>query len=289
MNTQSINCKIDWLTITKPSLDHYDAETLARTLYEFDGIEEWKETAPLPHYHIGIQNRIGATAGSARKPQGTLLQWSGSALLLTNAMTIIELSRLNDYNVTRCDVTMDFEGYKNTVSDYLEEFLAGQCNTQVHKHSEIKSEDNGHTIYLGSRKSARFARIYNKYAEEAKKVRNDAIPEDWLRCEVCLRDEHARSAVKYILAVGMETAIPGLLRGFMDFPNIAEYSQSTPDMITTKGAGRKDTDTRKWLIGQVLPVMIREFAIDIELMDEYLQALMLGVEINRAKFDKVVK
>lgn len=280
---QSVEYKIDWLTITKPTLTVWYEQELAYILHDYDGSERWEKTAPPKGYSIAIKNEYGAIAAASGDRQGVLIQWSGQAVALVDAILIAQTAIANDWRITRLDVNADFIGFPTDVEDYKQEFLLGQCNTVARKWDEHKSQGGGHTFYIGSRTSERFMRVYNKTASEARFTDIRDLPELWVRCELRLGDEHARSAFSFIDAAGIETAIPMLLRGYADFPNIEEYTKMTDFPITTRGKGAKSTNTVKWLLESVVPAMVREIKLDPDLWRE----IKMRVESETGLVDKV--
>lgn len=270
---QSVEFKIDYLTITNPSLELSGENEVAMTLYDFDSVEKWESfQAPRP-YRYGVKNAIGAIGGSAHKGQGTILSWSGSALMQSNAVSIAELAILNKWKITRLDATMDFFGFDTTVEDYKQEYLNGQANTIARSWDERRSSGDGHTFYIGSYHSTRFMRIYNKTASEARFTDITNLPDKWVRCELKLGDEHARSAFGFISSAGINAAIPALLRGYADFPNITEYVGVSSYPISTIGAGKKATNTKHWLMETVLPSLVKELRLDPEFAQDWFDRL----------------
>lgn len=271
---QSVEILIDYITITKPGLELHGEREIGMLLHDYDGREKYESTSAPRGYRFAVRNDIGAIGASGRKEQGTLLSWSGSALKQTNALTIGELAISNDWRVTRLDCTVDFLGYETLVSDYQQELEHGQANTQAREPREIKDPKGGHTLYIGSWHSERFMRIYNKTASEARFTDVSTLPERWVRCELVLRENHAASAIRFILRSGTERAIPAILRGYCDFPNIEEYAGMAGETITTKGKGKTDSNRQKWLINQVLPTLVEELKRDDKFQNEFMGLLM---------------
>jgi DNA relaxase NicK len=266
---QSVEYKIDWLTITKPDLELWSDAESAAFLHDFDGSNRWEKCAPPKGYSYAAKNEYGAIAACSGDRQGVILQWSGSALSMVDGMQIASLAIMNDWRITRLDINADFFGFETTVEDYKQEFLYRQCNTIARKWNEEKSPNEGHTMYIGSRKSENFMRIYNKTAETARFTDVSDLPPLWVRCELRLGDEHARSAFGMIEAAGLQNAIPMLLRGYADFPNIEEYVNMAEFPITTRGKPAKDTNTVKWLFEGVIPTLIREARLNPDLWEEF--------------------
>jgi len=274
MQEQSVEILIDYLTITKPKLSLGIENEIAALLHDYDGYEKWEATTPPKGYRVAVKNEIGALGASGRVEQGTLLSWSGSALKRTDAVLIAETALSNDWRITRLDCTVDFLGFDTQVEDFLQEYKNGQVNTTAKTHDNHTSENDGHTVYIGSWNSSRYLRIYNKRASEARFTDVSGLPEKWTRCELVLREEHARHAVRVISDRGYREAIPALLRGYADFVNIQEYREMASIPVTTKGKGKVESNRQKWLLEQVLPTLMEEISRDKEFEQKFMGQLM---------------
>jgi hypothetical protein len=266
---QSVEYKIDWLTITKPTLELWSSAEVAAFLHDYDGSQRWEICAPPKGYSYAAKNEYGAVAACSGNRQGVLIQWSGSALDLVDGQSIAKLAIMNDWRITRLDVNADFIGFETDVEDYKQEFLARQCDTKARKWNEERSINDGHTFYVGSRASKNFMRIYNKTAETARFTDIADLPPLWVRAELRMGDEDARAAFALIDAYSLAESIPMLLRGYADFPNIGEYASMTDYPITMFGKPTKVTNTVKWLFDGVLPTLIREARLNPDLWEEF--------------------
>lgn len=278
---QTVEYRIDWLTITKPDLEVWYERELQMLLHDYDGSIHAEKCAPPKGYSVAVKNEYGAVAAASGDRQGVLIQWSGQALTLVDAVLIAETALSNDWRITRLDVNADFIGFDTTVEDYKQEYEAAQCLTVARKWDENKSSPNGHTFYIGSRKSEYFMRIYNKTASEARFTDIVDLPELWVRCELRLGDERARSAFQIVKFYGLSTAVPMLLRGYADFPNIEEYVNMAEYPISTIGKGAKQTNTVKWILDSVLPALIREVRLDPDLWREIKERVETEITLTK--------
>lgn len=77
------------------------------------------------------------------------------------------------------------------------------------------------TVYIGSRKSAAFLRIYDKAAEQG-------TDEHWVRVELELKDERARAMASAIVdGASAGEVFAGVLRGYIDFKVEGEDSNKS--------------------------------------------------------------
>ena len=112
---------------------------------------------------------------------------------------LADLLRANGpHRVTRCDVAIDLYGRDAFVGmEQIALRLAGDLNLDFDKRSKPLHPWKGETIYLGSRKSALFARIYEKgkadravYSDESAEVLDP-----WVRCELEVKPEKDMKAL----------------------------------------------------------------------------------------------
>lgn len=280
--SKSVQYRVDWLTITNSKIALHSAAEIASLMAVFDGRDWFENTAPPKGYSYAAKNDIGAIGGCSGDRQGCIIQWSGQAVAEIDVMKVVNLATEQGWKITRLDVNADFYGFDTEVEDYKQEYLFGQCQTRARTWDEHRSKGGGHTFYIGAWTSENFMRIYNKTASEARFTDVSELPDKWVRCELRMGDEHARSAMAYISAAGAETAIPMILRGYADFPNIQEYENMTEYPITTKGSGAKSTNTVKWLLETVVFTLGREARLDPDLWEEFKRR----VELEIAQRDK---
>lgn len=123
-------------------------------------------------------------------------------------------------SITRIDlaVTTELERPKPGLPYhyYLARHIPGQPTKT--KYSLIQNSDGGQTLYIGSRKSEQFGRVYDKSAERKEK------PGSLYRYEVVLRKDIAPNLVKSLLAAsmvrgnkqGLSTRITGFVWDWFD-------------------------------------------------------------------------
>jgi len=123
-------------------------------------------------------------------------------------------------NISRCDLAIDVKD-KMTFSPILKAVRAGLVVSKSRNVKIVEKFENsagslhpkGATVYIGSGKSSKFLRIYDKAAEQK-------VSGDWIRWEMQLRDDQAKNYLKAFVGVGADRAgdyILGLVAGFVDF------------------------------------------------------------------------
>lgn len=143
--------------------------------------------------------------------------------------------------LTRVDIACDI--YTETRPD---EFAKQRGNEKFKAWSESVSE-SGHTVYVGSKTSDRYARVYRYNAPHPRA--------DFLRVEHVLKAEQAKLACESIATNGLETfvAMVGNTFGWT-------HADWSPDVDTEEAAAawrpeRRQGKTVAWMFGTVFPSM----------------------------------
>lgn len=121
---------------------------------------------------------------------------------------------------------------------------------------EQKSE-SGHTIYVGSRTSDRYARVYRYYEPHPR--------HQFLRVEHVLKAEQARSAIGQIKEVGLDAFVAMLGNTFGWTHPVWTPSAESDEAVRAWRPERRAGKTVMWLHAQVVPAIVklhREGTID---------------------------
>ncbi len=179
-------------------------------------------------------------------------------------------------SLTRLDVAVDTDAEMDA-RGLKEQILQGIAVTRVLSVPTLV-EGSGETLYVGSRKSEKLLRIYDKAAEQK-------IEGSWWRIELQLRGDAARKAGGILAHEGFG-AIPGLIRGFCHWPNDEAWLRALGNgNIQIVPSQAKKTNTRNWLLGRVAETMAKEAAKDPGLLKEFVQEV--GVYLK--EFDTLDK
>jgi hypothetical protein len=201
ISTSVLESQVDWLTVAVHSPRLAD---LWRTHCLHLQLQEAHDGAKLRPFHVN--QYIGQQCGRVRfgvTHDACLVQLSGEA-----ASDGFEFFWSGHDSITRLDVAVTYrtldEDSDVAARAYVDAVTHRAHNPRAARPSLIVNGDGGATLYLGSRKSTRFARIYNKQAEcESRHDLPGAERYDraW-RIEIELHDVDAQ-------AVGMMLAEPG--------------------------------------------------------------------------------
>lgn len=265
MQEQSrINLFLDWLRVSVPvETEHADL------LPDHPCFAPTGEILnPLKNYNSCIALFCGRVDWHTEQPrQRKLFTMSGDDLLRMRRSELHErtlclwLDAFEDaLNVPRLDIA--FDTHDETVSPHRA-YVAWHDQllvTSARKITRVQSTgDNGdtagYTVYIGSRSSEQFLRIYDKLAEQTAK--RAPIPEDtlyWTRVELELKDRRARSALHQIAQHGLDRTGGALIAGFVDWPESPVWQLIRQNQAELDSRlGRKQTDFETWFKNVVMP------------------------------------
>lgn len=175
-------------------------------------------------------------------------------------------------NVTRLDVAVDWFG-KADVLDVHRAFRRGKLRTSAqsaqlvegHRRTGSKLVSNGATVYVGSPRSDRYLRVYDKAAEQGETGRS------WTRIELELGGRRA-AALAGLLAADpdrWEDVARAAVRQFCEAPSVGWFTAAlTGPVVKLPELGRRDSDRKRWLLHQVLPALRAEL-VESELVGDW--------------------
>jgi hypothetical protein len=145
--------------------------------------------------------------------------------------------------VTRIDIAVDI--YTDVRPD---EFCSLRDAGRFKAWSEAVSE-SGHTIYIGSRSSDRYARVY-RYNEPHPRAA-------WLRVEHVLKAEQAKAAVPTLIGGGLPRFTAMLGKTFGWGHSCWSTDEDTAEALKAWRPERRQGKTVAWLHSQVIPAMLK--------------------------------
>lgn len=248
---------VDWLSYT---VDWDEAKIAVQDHYSvlwpaLDRVAcwggEWMRCVPHNGYTIAYQmvRRPGLTVmwNPDQREMGVHVNWSGSALQHID----FERLSLDVYTLTsrigRIDIAVDID-QKMDLAMAREQFKAGLVDTLARKCKLLLGED-GDTLYVGSRKSEKCLRIYDKAAQQG-------ITGDWFRIELECKGDFARGVFLHLLNQPDSDMRP-VIRGFCDFNFLPSWEDmaASPTPTWTMPKAEKRRDREKWLLESVAPAL----------------------------------
>lgn len=209
-----ISAKIDWLAITND---------------EFDFPENWDNRKKLMGHgmngydiaHQFIDGRILLTSTTRKDMKQHLIMSGGTIdrICKSSNKSSFQISEIaKGCKLSRLDVAIDVKHGSLNIEDFRDAFEAGNVDTKAHKALYMAAvAEAGATLYVGSPKSSKRLRIYDKAAEQQ-------VEFEWTRIELQLRSKYATSGYKLMNAKGKPgRGTADLVNSFVSFPNSSDW------------------------------------------------------------------
>jgi len=264
MQQDSVSATIDWLAFTLHWNQHalinfrngYDLAALASIVTGH--FTSWIPQKPRNGYPfvVSAADRTGlcVMASEPDSPMGVHVSWSGSALREVEPRTVLRQALAAGATVRRIDIALDvhYPFWAKMMYDDLEN---GAVITQAKSHQLITS-NTGWTIYVGSRTSEKFLRIYDKQAEAG-------LNHPLTRIELECKNDYAEGIAQHIDQEGYNQ-FPAIIKGFCDFPEYAPWVEHLASPTLSAGIPKKEktSDTKRWLMESVAPALAKVMAHD---------------------------
>lgn len=250
---------VDWLSYTAfwgsqglpRHMQHASRARLADRVA--GGVHVWLEAKPKHGYTSSLTAEdipgLSVYQNVQRPDMGVHVVWTGRALKETDLFALMREMQVLQASVTRIDIAVDVPE-RWDIEELYRMASEGRYNCKVKKKPTLV-RSTGDTMYVGSRTSEKFLRVYDKQAEQG-------VDFPWTRVELECKGETARGIAGYLAMNGLER-IPDLIRGFCDFtesvPWVKAMTSPTPPLSIPKVERHSDTDT--WLLQGVMPTLVR--------------------------------
>ena len=218
---------------------------------------EWTpRTARAPYNASMLRADHGATVFAHQMLNHGLVEVGGIGMdTLGGVEAEIEIAREVAPRLTRIDIAVDI--FCDVQPDA---FCSLRDGKRFKSWGEQKSE-SGHTIYVGSRTSDRYARVYRYYEPHPR--------HQFLRVEHVLKAEQAKAAVAQIHAEGLDAFVAMLGNTFGWTHPIWTPESDTDAAVKAWRPERRAGKTVMWLHSQVVPAIVklhREGVIDARVL-----------------------
>ena len=157
-------------------------------------------------------------------------------------------------SITRLDLAKDLTYTQTNLDKIYQALEQGQYSGTARKFSQVHSPDGGNTIYVGSRQSEKFIRIYNKAAQLA--LENTF----WTRYELETKGMVARAmATALVQESNWGACFDTMARHMVDIRGSVDYARFFAEGAPEIGIPKleKQTDREKWIQQQVIPAVVR--------------------------------
>jgi DNA relaxase NicK len=254
----NISFCIDWLGFTTPL--HYMATPEQYAAFP-TGHSAFMPAKAHNGYKSAWMNNLGATVqwNEERPEMRVLSQYSGATLNRyrdcdMQAATVLEIhSYKPETRLTRIDLAFDLRDTGFGIQAKYMNLKHGEVKCSTSKADLIVGTTGGTTLYIGSRQSDKFLRIYDKAAEQQ-------IPGDWVRVELEIKGDTARELGKIILLNSSEAQLAkiakSMLWSMVQFPDeIWQHLCADSSPVTFTISHKKSDNLKSWLADQVAPAI----------------------------------
>lgn len=251
---------IDWLSATfQPPVTDFAVRGAAAFGY---AAKAWTDAKPMHGYTLAVQHPFGhiIMTNPGRPEMGTHLIMGGGSLSRLidggiNPLTMVKWCIDEGAKISRLDLAIDL--YETPCNILALPTLARVKNDpgSALKWSLVQSSDGGATVYIGSRKSDKFMRIYDKAVQMG-------LPDSpWTRFELELKRDTAREIAAFL--VGLPIAqqsdyIKGIMKGLFNPDDTLYQSVMTGESIHVGSTKDASDNTLEWLVNSVAKTLAKQ-------------------------------
>lgn len=251
---------VDWISFTFPFVLQKDEDGVIDSGISFEraletgwgdmlsfieAFEDWMPGGGRAPYTNSVRSaQAGVTFWSSPTMEHVLCEISGTGCHMLRASGILErLIERQSKRITRIDIAVDIESEVKP-----REFATRHSVKRFKSGRDIWSE-TGETMYVGSEKSERYARVYRYFPPHPRS--------HLLRVEHVFRAEQAREVAKLVLTSSPYdlAASVGAVYGW-EHP-IWQHGIDNPTPVSSYSQDRHMGGTVRWLFNQVLPAIER--------------------------------
>jgi len=170
--------------------------------------------------------------------------------------TLIQTILDSGGSITRLDLAKDATDVQINLDAIYMALEGGYSVGTARKFAQMHSKDGGNTIYVGSRQSEKFIRIYNKAAE------SNLPGVLWYRYELETKGMVARAVASILTSTtGWADCFATYTKHMVDIPQVADYQVFFGDETVTIGIPKieKKSDREAWIEKQVMPAVVKHF------------------------------
>lgn len=276
---------LDWLSITIPNSANWRnfipfADLILTGKGRHGYGQSWRD------------KRTGAIieTASTRDDMGTHLTLSGDVLQTMRddlgAVDDAIIQRIGQWDgkCSRVDLAIDVFGASFTPGILNQDLLS--CSAKIHARTwrfidGHQNGINGATVDTGSSASDRRFRFYDKRAEQ--RIKDG---EAWVRLELQLRRLYAKSVVATCGQYGTSEVITATIGNYLTWENTEYHAALTGGSAPIAGIPRKDSNRKKWLLGQVASALADEILIDAAFLDRFMELVRTQLEVKRQRLDE---
>lgn len=196
----------------------------------------------------------------ATDTMGSHYVYSGQALAALTidkedgGISIIDWHEANGHKCTRIDLAIDVFDDPSFLPQIRGMADNNEFSGTARSATIVSSSDGaGLTVYMGSRTSQRFVRIYNKAAQTG-------TDRPWVRIECEVKSDSARAVARAILGVGVggiSLVAKSVIQRVCSFPSPAWEKVFEGGTIPIGTPKIEERQTEAWLLGQVTSAIVK--------------------------------
>lgn len=264
---------LDWFRYTV-EVDTAKSSLVPGSKPNLDSYKHGKKAFP-GYTHMMPLEPIGRVDWHRDKPeQRMLVTLTGEDLQsirergITDQQVLDTAYKHSDAAFTRIDFAVDIYGSGIDAATVADEFKNGDVHTSARSHSVLQvdtgeGQGTATTLYIGSRSSARFLRVYDKGKEQK-------TGEDWLRIEIELKKHAAEVFADIASRKGVVRAGLSMINDFVQFENSVISDALAGVGVALPKGKRKTTNRDRWIRDTILPLLERELKQGNEIIEGWL-------------------
>jgi len=278
---------LDWLSFTAKDISDMAASKALAFGMPF---KSWTDVNAVHGYKLAKQHPFGHIVMShpGRPEMGVHVMMTGQSMHKLNesgfdTLSLIPWCNSQGARITRLDLAIDVHETPVDIVGLTRVKQVKGDEGSAKKWNLITGSDNGVTLYIGSRKSEKFMRIYNKAAEQGL----EGVM--WSRFELEIKQDTCRTIADAITSLPsgeIPHYVKGLMRGLFN-PNDPTYQQIMDVPSIPVGSTKDISDnTLKWLYDSVAKTLAKQMQLhnDEPVFEEFVRAVhanlkMLGGEL----------
>jgi hypothetical protein len=256
----SLSITLDWISFTFKEYTH-EAE---QWISDYASLESVVPTTPRNGYSEACQDKNGILRmwNYAREEMGNHVIISGSTLQnILEHYAIDQQTLLGSIvnaggSITRLDLATDAKNEQVDYADIWARLERRDYIGNAQKTAILRGSDGGTTIYIGSRTSERFLRLYDKAIQSG----NSSI--QWARLELETKGMVARGLANLLVSTdNWGGAFLQMVNGMAQINECKSWLSLLPYGVTPIGIPKleKQTDTEYWIDKQVISAIAKHF------------------------------
>lgn len=268
---------IDWISATfKNTLN--DAAIRNALSFGFPR-KAWTETTPRYGYKHALQHPLGHMVmfNPGRPEMGVHIQMGGRSLREMaagghDAVKMLAWVSEQGGRVTRLDLAIDVKDEPIDLIALATCPRVKDAPGSARKWSQVQGSDGGQTVYVGSRQSEKFLRVYDK------RIESGQLDRAWTRFELEIKGDTSRVVAAEFLGLpdGDRSAyIRGVMRAmFNPDDKLFQSIMDAPTVLVSAGK-QTDDNTLEWLLQTVSKTLAKTILrrSDVDVWAEFAHAV----------------